>query len=496
VSEAPARGRLGVRLTATLAAALVLAVLFVASGLLLVGFVHRSLVASVDSAASARARDVAALASSGRLGATVANTGEDVALVQVVGPNEAVLTSTDNVQGEPAVIATAGLRRSLTRQTRTGLAIGTADQNFRMTALPVALPTGPGWVLAATSLRQVDVTVTRLSGALTAGLPVLLLAVTAVIWVAVGRALRPVERIRLHASAINADQLSRRVPVPRSRDAVAELAVTMNQMLARLEASAMRQQQFVGDASHELKSPLTALRAQIDVALAYPDSTDTAAVLARVRQQSQRMAELIEDLLFLARTDETDTTGAGSRPGTRVDLDELVLQEVHRLRELGATVTVTHWDAAAVTGSDRDLARLLRNLCDNAAAHAHKAIEIGLTVLGTDAVITVTDDGPGIPLEARASIFERFTRLESDRARSGSSGGTGLGLAIAQEIATLHQGNIQVSDRADGQSGAVFSVNLPLADTTSGRSGRAGHRLKGRKQQRDPGLGGTTPDQQ
>lgn len=231
--ESPSRGRLGVRLTATLAAALVLAVLFVASGFLLVGFVHRSLVASVDSAASARARDVAALASSGRLGATVASTGEDVSLVQVLGPTGAVLTSTDNVQGEPAAIATAGLRRSLTLQTRTGLAIGAADQDFRMTGLPVALPSGPGWVLVATSLRQVDVTVTRLSGALSAGLPVLLLVVTAVTWVAVGRALQPVERIRLHANAIGADQLARRVPVPRSRDEVAKLAVTMNQMLAR-----------------------------------------------------------------------------------------------------------------------------------------------------------------------------------------------------------------------------------------------------------------------
>ncbi|MEO6203841.1 MAG: ATP-binding protein [Mycobacteriales bacterium] len=308
-----------------------------------------------------------------------------------------------------------------------------------------------------------DLTVSRLSSALIAGLPVLLLGATAVTWLAVGRALSPVERIRLHASAIGADQLARRVPVPRSRDEVAKLAVTMNNMLARLEASAVRQQQFVGDASHELRSPLTALQAQLDVALAYPESTDSALVFTRLRQQSQRMAELIEDLLFLARTDETDASDTTPPRNARVDLDELVLHEFHRLRDLGATVTITHVNAAAVAGSDRDLARLLRNLCDNAMAHASEHIEIGLTIEGTDAIITVSDDGPGIPVENRDTIFARFARLEQHRARTGNSGGTGLGLAIAREIATMHHGHIRVCERSDGEQGAVFTVQLPLA---------------------------------
>ena len=122
--------------------------------------------------------------------------------------------------------------------------------------------------------------------------------------------------------------------------------------------------------------------------------------------------------------------------------------------------------------------------------------EIGLTIQGTDAVITIADDGPGIPVEARASIFERFTRLEQDRACSGSSGGTGLGLAIAREIAMMHHGKIRVSNRLDGRPGAVFSVHLPLPETASDRSGREGHRLVRGKQQRHPGLGGAAPDQQ
>lgn len=457
MTDPPRRGRLGVRATATVAAALVLALLFAASGLLLVGFLRHSLVAGLDSTSSARAKDVASLAASGKLGATVASTGEDVSLVQVVGPSGDVVTASGNVVGEPAAITTVDRPRTLTQQTRSGLAIGAADQAFRLTALPVALPSGPGWVLVATSLRQVDLTVARLATALSVGLPVLLVGATAVTWLAVGRALRPVERIRLHASAIGADQLAQRVPIPASRDEVAKLAVTMNQMLGRLEASAVRQQQFVGDASHELRSPLTALRAQIDVALAYPESTDTAAVLQRLRRQSERMAELIDDLLFLARTDET-----GAPLGQeRVDLDELVLNEVGRLRDLGATVAVTQWDALAVIGSATDLARLLRNLGDNARAHAHQTIEIELIARGDDVVISVSDDGPGIPEELRDSIFARFTRLEQARTRTEGSGGSGLGLAIAQEIASMHQGTITVSDRADGSSGAVFRVLLP-----------------------------------
>jgi two-component system sensor histidine kinase SenX3 len=117
-------------------------------------------------------------------------------------------------------------------------------------------------------------------------------------------------------------------------------------------------------------------------------------------------------------------------------------------------------------------------------------------IQGTDAVIAAAHDGTDIRVEARASIFKRFTCLEQDRARSGSSGGTGLGLLIAREIATGHRGEIRVSDRLEGRPGVVFSVRLPLPETATDRSGRGGHRLVRGKQQRDPGLGGAAPNQQ
>ena len=441
------------------------------SGLLLVTLLHRSLVGSVDAAALARAHDVSASASGALQRGTITSTSEDTALVQVIGPRGAVLASTANVEGEQPALAATPARRADVTLTRSGLPIGDESQRFRVVAVPVDLAEGPGWVYVASSLRAVDATVARLVAALLIGLPALLLIVTAVIWLAVGRALRPIESIRLQASQIGGEDLRTRVPVPRSRDEVARLAVTMNDMLARLQASAVRQNQFVGDASHELKSPLTALRAQVDVALDYPERTDSRQVLLQVQQDSLRMAGLIDDLLFLARADE----GSLHAGGQRVDLDELVIAEVHRLRQVaGPAVSLCGPDAAAVTGSERDLTRLLRNLGDNAAKHASSKVEIGLTTLAGFAIITVSDDGPGIPVDAQDSIFERFTRLEVDRARH-PSGGSGLGLAITREIATVHGGDVSVRNRDDGSRGAVFTVRIPL---TTPEANSASHRRR------------------
>jgi signal transduction histidine kinase len=466
-------GRLGVRVTATVVAAGVVGVALTLSGLLLVTLLHRSLISGVDGAALARAHDVSALASAGRFRGPVASTGEDSALVQVVGPTGEVLASTGNINGEQAALVAPPASRTSGSVTRSGLPIGDQSQRFRVMAVPVVLTDGPGWIYVASSLRSVDATIARLVAALVVGLPTLLLVVTSVIWLAVGRALRPVERIRLRAAQIGGEDLQARVPVPRSRDEVARLAVTMNDMLARLQASAGRQQRFVGDASHELKSPLTALRAQVDVALNYPERTDGRHVLMQVQQESCRMAGLIDDLLFLARVDE----GSLHASGERVDLDELVIAEVHRLRHVaGITVSLLGPDAAAVTGSSRDLTRLLRNLGDNAAAHASSAVEIGLRTRAGSAIITVTDDGPGVPADEQDSVFERFTRLEVDRTRHPSGGGSGLGLAITREIARVHGGDVSVRNRDGGNRGAVFTVRIPVC-TPEDRSVGSGRRL-------------------
>ena len=450
---------LGVRPSATLAAATVVAAALALGGVALIGLVHSSLVDNLDAASYARARDVASLASAGRLQRVVASTGEDSAVVQVVDRSGTVQSASANVIGESPVLARPPASRKRVSVTASGLPIGGAGESFRIVAQPVVLSDGPGWIYVATSLRQVDVALDRLRTLLAVGLPLLLAVVAATIWGAVGRALRPVEQIRERAATIGGSDLQERVPVPSSRDEIARLAVTMNQMLARLEDSSQRQRRFIGDASHELRSPLSAMRAQVDVALTHPDAMEPHDVLRSVQHHAQRMTQLIEDLLFLARADEGGLTSTTET----VDLDELVLAEMHRLRTHGsARIEVVATDPARVAGSQRDLTRMLRNLGDNALAHARTTVSIGLTATDRDATISVSDDGPGVPPEERLRIFSRFARVDEARARPRSGTGAGLGLSIARQIVDAHGGEISVVESSQFGHGARFVVRLPL----------------------------------
>lgn len=448
-------GRGGVRMRTTVLATAVVAVALAAGALLLVLLVHRSLVGSLDAAGLARAHDVAALATAGRLQETVASTGEESSVVQVLDPAGRVIAASPNISGESALLPAPPTMRRRHVFTLSGLPIGDGSQSFRVVAEPVSLAPGGGWVYVATSLAQIDLTTARLAALLVLGLPVLLLVVAAAIWRAVGRALHPVEQIRVSAAAIDGTELGARVPLPGTKDEIARLAQTMNAMLARLEDATLRQREFVGDASHELRSPLAALQTELDVALAHPDGELPAMVLARMSRQTERMGRLLDGLLFLARADE----GASQARYGPVDLDELVLAEAGRLRAAGATVTVAGPDAVRIDGSRSELTRLLRNLGDNAAAHARSTVTLGLTVQDQQAVLSVADDGPGVPAADRERIFERFTRLDAARARTADGGGAGLGLAICRQIVQRHHGQITVVAGA----GARFVVRLPVA---------------------------------
>ena len=444
----------GVRVQATVLATAVVAVALVAGGLLLVLLVHRSLIGSVDAAGLARAHDVAALAAAGRLQATVASTGQESSVVQVLDQAGRVIAASPNINGEAALLPARPTRPRRRVFTLSGLPIADRGQSFRVVAEPVVLPAGRGWVYVATSLAQIDLTTARVAVLLVLGLPVLLLVVAAAIWRAVGRALRPVEQIRASAAAIDGTELGARVPLPATQDEIARLARTMNSMLARIEEATLRQREFVGDASHELRSPLAALQTELDVALAHPDGELPALVLARMSRQTERMGRLLDGLLFLARADE----GASQARHQPVDLDELVLAEAGRLRAAGATVWVAGPDAVRIDGSRSELTRLLRNLGDNAAAHARSMVTLGLKVQDRQAVLSVADDGPGVPAADRERIFERFTRLDAARARTADGGGAGLGLAICRQIVQRHHGQITVVDG----DGGTFVVRLPV----------------------------------
>lgn len=452
------RRRAGIRKRVTVTATAVVAATLLVSGVLLTFFLYQSLVAGLDSAGRDRALQVASLAAAGTLPTAISNTGEDNALVQVVDSANRVLSATANVEGQSAILgappAAAG--------TSVTLAISAlSSKQFRIVAEPVQLPSGQGWVYVASALTQVDAAVLSLVGLFAVGLPLVLIIVALALWHAVGQVLRPVEAIRERAASIGAADLSRRVPVPPTSDEIARLAETMNDMLDRLDDAARRQRQFIGDASHELRSPLAALRAQVEVALAHPEDPTTATVLSRVQDQAARMSTLIDDLLFLASSAEQAPTSSAEM----VYLDELVLAEMHRLRELGGPrIELARLNAARLHGSGRDLARLLRNLGDNARDHARSRVAFSLSTNGV-AELTISDDGPGIPVPERERVFERFTRLDDARQRNLGGGGAGVGLSIARQIVLAHGGSIAIGDRPDGAPGAVFLVRLPIEES-------------------------------
>lgn len=457
-SKGGVQHRFGIRFRVASAAALVVALTLVVSCAVLVGLMQQSLVTGLDATQLARAQDIAAQASPADRHGVVPSTAKDSSAVQIIDASGRVVASTANLDGEDPILRRPPAARHTTATTLADSPLDAGGQ-FRVTAQPITLSTGAGWIYVATSLAQVDRAINSLITLFTIGLPIIVIIVALIAALAVRQSLQPVEAIRRRADAIGAADLSQRVPVPAGSDEITHLAATMNDMLGRLEIAATRQQQFIGDASHELRSPLTALAAQVDVALAHPEDAASQADLAKMRAQVTRMSMLIEDLLFLARS----TEGAPLVLPAPVDLDELVLAEAERLRERGEIdVHVATLDAARVNGSMRDLARALRNLGDNAYDHANARITLTLVTIGRTAQLTVADDGPGVALENRERIFSRFSRLDDARERNSRGGGSGLGLSITRHIVETIGGTITVNDRLDGNSGAAFVMRIPL----------------------------------
>ena len=282
--------------------------------------------------------------------------------------------------------------------------------------------------------------------------PLLVAVVAGVSWLATSRALRPVHGISAQARAITADRLGERVPVPDTDDEVHELAVTVNGMLDRIEASQQRQRRLVSDASHELRSPVAASRAQLEVALAANDVGDWRRTALTVLAEQEQLSALVDDLLTLSRLDEGEF-----RPSPAIDLVELASAEASRPRPLRPLVRTRSGLDASVPGDGRLLERMLRNLVDNAVRHAEGTVELSVGRTTDAVVVHVDDDGPGVAESHRNAVFERFTRL--DEARDRDRGGSGLGLAIVREVATVHGGTVSCSAAPLG--GARFTVVLP-----------------------------------
>ena len=261
---------------------------------------------------------------------------------------------------------------------------------------------------------------------------------------------RPVERMREEVDEVTASRLDRRVAGAGSGDELGRLANTMNRMLDRLDESQRSQRRFISDASHELKSPLASLRQYAEVARSYPDRMTAAELAEAIEDEGGRLERIVRGMLVLARADE----GSLRRGDDAVDLDDLVLPELQRLRASTELQVEASIDPVRVRGDAGMLAQVVRNLVDNAARHAHSRVVLTLTPNG---ILTVEDDGSGIPESERERVFERFVRL--DEARGRDAGGSGLGLAIVREIVTAHGGTVSADRSSLG--GARFTVALP-----------------------------------
>nr|WP_280801371.1 ATP-binding protein [Arthrobacter pigmenti] len=284
--------------------------------------------------------------------------------------------------------------------------------------------------------------------------PLLILIVSVVTWLVVGRALAPVERMRREVDEVTSRNLHRRIDDPGRSDEIGRLARTMNRMLERLEQSQRSQRRFISDASHELKSPLASLRQYAEVARSHPDRISADDLSRAVLDEGGRLERLVAGMLVLARADEQSL----EVKAREVDLDDLVLAEGRRLRtSTELDLDATEVGAARVLGDGALLAQMVRNLVDNAAQHARSQVRLRLSATESTAVLAVEDDGLGVPVEDRERVFERFARLDESRTRN--SGGSGLGLSIVQEIVSAHHGTVQISDSPLG--GVCIEVRIP-----------------------------------
>ena len=304
-------------------------------------------------------------------------------------------------------------------------------------------------VLVAADAAAVDRSVARVQLGLWLGLPLLTALVAGLAWLLTSRALRPVAAITDRAATISGGSLDARVPVPDSRDEISTLAITVNEMLDRLEADDRSRRRFISDASHELRSPVAVMRNDAEVALEHPDTTDVRRLASVMAAESSRLSTVIDDLLALARHDEGVAPPAGE-----IDLDDIVLSEAARTRRV--PVDSTNVSAGRVHGRHDELTRMVSHLLDNAARHATSSVKVSLRSSPRVVELAVEDDGPGVDPADRDRIFERFARL--DDARTRDEGGAGLGLAVVRSIAERSGGSVTVDRSSAG--GARFTVSF------------------------------------
>ncbi|HEY2297525.1 MAG TPA: HAMP domain-containing sensor histidine kinase [Jatrophihabitans sp.] len=424
-----------------------------ATGAVLVIVLHRyALLRVLDGSAMKSAIAVKHQVTGPPIPSTV-NPTTGVTAVQVLSPQNALVASSPGP-----------VDRSLSYLTPEQLLAARHGKRFNVTSTTgvqlrvLAIPAGRLTVVVYTDISRVDDSVRVLAKAALIGAPIAVLLVGLSMYFVTSITLRSVAALRHGAADITAagGLSGQRLPVPSAQDEIHRLAVTLNQMLDRIESASRRQRTFVGDAAHELRSPLASLRVQLEVAARLGPNTDWPDLIDEVLIDVGRLDRLVEDLLRLARLDETGTGSAAHEP---VDLGELVTVVAGGYEHGRVPVVVDAADDVTVLGDRDGLHRVVVNLVDNALRYAQTQVDVGVTVDGRNACLSVMDDGPGLPETERERVFDRFYRVEMSRSRD--SGGTGLGLPIVRDVLRAHEGTVRLADRADGKPGLQAVVLIP-----------------------------------
>ena len=450
-------GGRSLRARITIVSSTLFAIAILAGTVLLIGILRVSLIRSIDSSASKSGDDLADLFNKGNQPKVIL-AGSSGDYVQVVDANDRVLGSSPGADAIKAMLKFDDLARA-----RDGHRITIAgdwagiDSNLRVTGVPA----GDDTILLATSLARLDQSVHILRTVSLVGCPLAVLIMAIATYWIVGRTLRPVAGLRLGAEEITAAGLADlRLPVPDAQDEVQRLAVTLNAMLDRIDASTKRQRMFVGDAAHELRSPLASLRVQLEVAERLGSSTDWHSVVEDSLVDVNRLELLVDDLLAMARLDEA---GGALRHREMVELDCLVSRTVEGYAMARVPVTASV-EPVVVEGDPDGLRRVIVNLIDNAVRYARTGVEVsvapGSLRSGPATVqLDIADDGPGIPAHERQRVFDRFYRVGGSRSRE--SGGTGLGLPIVRDLVRSHGGTVRLTDNKPGLRAIITLPVVP-----------------------------------
>jgi heavy metal sensor kinase len=383
--------------------------------------------------------------------------------VQVIDSHGNPVAKSDALSSHPLPVHPEGLQRGMRGLTTIEQIEGLGEHPVRVVTVPVQIGNEvPYLVQAGLSLEGLDATLQRASLILLILTPSVFLMGLVGGWLVVGRALQPVEELTRTALELESRNLSRRIVPPVSDDEIGRLAAAFDQMLARLDRSFRQVQQFSADASHEMKTPLTTIRGEAEVALMGERTADEQRrALQTILAEAERMSRIIENLLLLARTD----SDRGLLKHEPVALDELLLAAYEPLERVARAKSVQielgDLPEVEVAGDRLWLLQLVTNLLNNAIKYTPEGgtVSLSLEQSGDEARVRVRDTGVGIPAEHQPFIFDRFYRVDAGRSRD--SGGTGLGLSIARWVAESHGGSIEV--QSEPGRFTEFLVRLPVS---------------------------------